>query len=187
MAHKGTCYCLQQVIDNIQCYYWQTSRVNSHQGWFIWFCCKESWKRVSNPSTHSSVVQFLKIGPRDLCSLARIILCIVLPFIWYAAILGSVEPVLRGAWAPWSLCSVEPVLCGALGSMEPVLRGACAPWSLGSTRIHRAPQIHRLCRSTGSTDPQLHNSTIQLFYIKIIVSTENHPTLMNANGKMSIT
>ena len=82
-----------------------------------------------------------------------------------------------------------------LGSADPGLRGSWAPQILGSVD----PGLHRstgLCRSTGlhgSTDsadpqaPRIHNSTIQLFYIKIIMSTENHPTLMNANGKMSIT
>ena len=69
------------------------------------------------------------------------------------------------------------------GSAEP---GLCGAWAL---QIHRAPQtlqIHRFHGSTDSADPQaprIHNSTIQLFYIKIIMSTENHPTLMNANGK----
>ena len=77
-------------------------------------------------------------------------------------ILGSTDPGLRRSWALWSLGSVDPGLCGYTG-----LHG-----------------------STDSADPQaprIHNSTIQLFYIKIIMSTENHPTLMNANGKMSIT
>ena len=91
---------------------------------------------------------------------------------WCQYCLGSTDPGLRGSWALRSLGSVDPGLCGA--------------WA---PQIHRAPQtlqIHRLHRSTDSADPQapwIHNSTIQLFYIKIIMSTENHPTLMNANGK----
>ena len=80
--------------------------------------------------------------------------------------LCSVEPGLHGACAPWSLCSVEPGLHGSQGSADP--QGSTDPQTL---------QIHRL------QDPQLHNSTI---LHKNNYVNRKHPTLMNANSKMSI-
>ena len=128
------------------------------------YIIRNSW--VQRPHTNSQIFLILKgsctqhksfktelwkIGPRDLCSLARIILCIVLPFIWYAAILGSVEPVLRGAWAP-----VEPVLCGACAPWSLGLRGAWAPRDPQGSTDPQTLQIHRL---HGSTIPQFNYST----------------------------
>ena len=101
---------------------------------------------------------------------------------WAPQILGSVEPGLCRSWAPWILGSVEPGLHGSwapqiLGSAEPGLHGSWALWSLGSMDpgLYGSTGLHG---STDSADPQapwIHNSTIQLFYIKIIMSTENHP------------
>ena len=86
-------------------------------------------------------------------------------------------PVLPGLSGSWS--SADPGLTWILGSVEPGLHR--------STGLRRSTGLHGSTDSADPQAPQIHNSTIQLFYIKIIMSTENHPTLMNANDKMSIT
>ena len=105
---------------------------------------------------------------------------------------------LHGAWAPRILGSTDPQgFMDPQGSMDPGLHrilGSVELFWIMSTEnhgIHMNATWAPKCLSTDSADPQaprIHNSTIQLFYIKIIMSTENHPTLMNANGKrLSIT
>ena len=112
----------------------------------------------------------------------------------YERLCRAWAPRILGSWALWSLGSADPGLCRSwapwsLGSADPGLRRSWAPWSLGSTEpgLHRSTGLHGFTDSADPQAPWIHNSTIQLFYIKIIMSTENHPTLMNANGKMSIT